>query len=663
MMPLLINSPESMFKVKVITVKDSAEQTLKVLHRIGVLHVEESAELKPIDKVAIEKERNEVSELLGYVEEALKYLPEKAKVSLTEDLEVIYTRPFRELRDEVKPLHDQLATLHQRITKPSDRIKQLTELKTPLEPLAQQTDISLRDLHFSGGYLFARVFAVPSDIYQTLHEQLKDIFYVNMVATAEHETVFHAIARDLNQETIETAVRDSGGRILQIPVDDFTLKEFLKAADSEIAKLELEVQSISEELQDRVTKNIERLVMWKAALSAENERLQVLEKASESNYITLIEGWIPESSIERATSEIRENIAYAFIDTKEAELTEKPPTKLKNRGGFKPFQVLVNLFGTPKYREWDPTPVLAYSFAFFFGLMVGDVIYALGIILVTKFLLKTFVDDPESEGFKLFQRLLYISSTVALIIGLLTGNYLGDIYVFFGIESLALSSVIRQLLGDPISFIVASLIMGFFHVNTAHILTLIKAIKERQKGIIFNKIGLFISELVGIPLILHTMLGVDIPFITEQMYSISLYILLAGVVLVIIGSIMESGVMGAITGAFDLTGVLGDIMSYCRLAGVGLATFYLASSFNLLADLFRGLIPGTFGLIIGTIIAIAVLILGHLINVALGAITGFIHSLRLCFVEFLFKFYEGGGREYSPFKFKKSVSVVITGES
>jgi V/A-type H+-transporting ATPase subunit I len=44
-------------------------------------------------------------------------------------------------------------------------------------------------------------------------------------------------------------------------------------------------------------------------------------------------------------------------------------------------------------------------------------------------------------------------------------------------------------------------------------------------------------------------------------------------------------------------------------------------------------------------------------------LTGFIHSLRLCFVEFLFKFYEGGGREYSPFKLKTPASVLVETKS
>ena len=49
MIPLILNNPESMVKVRVMTVKDYSEKTLKTLHRIGVLHIEEGKELKPID--------------------------------------------------------------------------------------------------------------------------------------------------------------------------------------------------------------------------------------------------------------------------------------------------------------------------------------------------------------------------------------------------------------------------------------------------------------------------------------------------------------------------------------------------------------------------------------------------------------------------------------
>ncbi len=104
-------------------------------------------------------------------------------------------------------------------------------------------------------------------------------------------------------------------------------------------------------------------------------------------------------------------------------------------------------------------------------------------------------------------------------------------------------------------------------------------------------------------------------------------------------------------------------MSYARIAGVGLATFYLATSFNMLADWISSIasssISGIFGLIIGGIIVVVILVLAHTVNMLLAALACFIHSLRLCFVEFLFKFYEAGGREYSAFKLKTKVSVVV----
>jgi len=123
------------------------------------------------------------------------------------------------------------------------------------------------------------------------------------------------------------------------------------------------------------------------------------------------------------------------------------------------------------------------------------------------------------------------------------------------------------------------------------------------------------------------------------------------------------GSLGGIFWIFDLTGFLGDIMSYSRLAGVGLATFYLASSFNLLAEWFSStlsnLITGTLGFIIGSIVAVIMLLAFHVFNLLLSSLAAFIHSLRLCFVEFLLKFYEGGGKKYAPFHLRYRRHVIV----
>ena len=654
MIPLIVNTSDPMAKVRVVTTKDYSTKTLKALHIAGVLHVEESEELKPVDKEAIEQERKEIGELLTSINDILAYIPKGERVSLREDVEVIYTRPFGEIDSEVRLLCTKLSNVHRSAAKLNEDVKELTELSKYLSSLEQRTDIRLGDLNFSGSYLFSRVFVLPNELFETLYLELRDYILENLLGTVENETVLYVIAKVENQETVESVVRDGGAKILYIPEGKLTLSEFLEVADGNIHSLEEELAKLHTEIESKTRENLEKLVLFREALSAATERLAVLAKACEAKYVTLIEGWIPEINVEAAISELRENIGYVFIDTRKPEQAEEPPTKMRNATAVKPFEVIVNLFGTPKYKEWDPTPIIAYSFALFFGIMLGDVVYAALLMLFAYRGLRLLVDNPESEGFKLFQRIIYTSGGVALVVGVLTGSYLGNFYQFFGIESLALSKAIQAVYLDPMLFIAASLIIGLVHINIAHVLGLIRGIKERQKAVVLNKAGLFILQIGAIPWIMHAILGIDIPLLPEQIYPILLYVAFIGIVLIVVSSLMEKGAfMGGIFWIFDVTGLLGDVMSYARLAGVGLATYYLAYCFNLIAELLSDMMPaGIVQAVVGTLIFIIVLLVGHVLNLALSGITCFVHSLRLCFVEFLFKFYEGGGRAYSPFRLK-----------
>ena len=94
------------------------------------------------------------------------------------------------------------------------------------------------------------------------------------------------------------------------------------------------------------------------------------------------------------------------------------------------------------------------------------------------------------------------------------------------------------------------------------------------------------------------------------------------------------------------TGLLGDILSYVRLFALGLSGGILASVFNSLA---AGMSPDN--VIAGPIVMVLIFVIGHSINIFMNVLGAMVHPMRLTFVEFFKNSgYEGGGKEYSPFK-------------
>jgi V/A-type H+-transporting ATPase subunit I len=660
MIPAIVNKPEPMVKMRVMAVNDRSDETLKTLQRIGMLHVEESEDLTHIDRETIEKERRQVLELLTDIDSILSYIPGEEKIFPMDDVEVIYTRPYSETEGTIKSICSRLGAMHQRAVKLEQEITELLELERYIQPLAQKTSLKLRDLSFSGPYLFSHVYIFPGEIYEALPQNLEPYLFGTTIISSESETILHVVARARDKEIIEDAIKDSGGKALQIEDGESTLQDFLTTNSDKVLNQQSELETLRSNIVVEIRKNLRELVLFRESLYAENDKLGVLQKASEAKYVTLFEGWVPRRNVEFITSQLKEKIVYVYIETRPPHKKDKPPTKMNNPAALKPFQVIVNLFGTPKYGEWDPTPIIAYSFALFFGIMLGDVVYAICLIILTKIAIPHLVDNPESEGTALFKRILYISCGTSLIIGLLTGTYLGDFYRFLGIENPALSTRISALFGDTLLFIVLSLAIGLVHVNIGHLLALIKGIKTGQKYVIPGKLGLFLLQIAGIPWIMN-FLDMDILSLSPRIYSLLPYALLLSIVLIIISSIMERGAfMGGIFWLFEVTGILGDIMSYARLAGVGLATYYLAFCFNLMGPLLAGLLPaGIIRMVLGTIIIVIVLLVGHIVNLVLSSLTCFVHSLRLCFVEFLFKFYEGGGKPYNPFRLRKREFILV----
>ncbi|MFW0859791.1 MAG: V-type ATP synthase subunit I [Dehalococcoidia bacterium] len=684
-LPLLLNTPEPMARMRVVTTRDRSDAVLKTLHQEGVLHVEQSEELKPVERAAVEGARGRVSESLKYINEILSYIPEKEKVFLKEGLTTRYLRPFDEIESNARSLYATLTDLYKKaagIEREINRLREDNRYLRPLSEASEEIDLSLADLSFSGNYLFSRVFVLPLELHRDFLDRIRPHTLHAVVATTENEAVVYVIAKVEGKKVIEAAANDLGGRTLwslesgvwslespSPPLDSrlLTLDSYLSTLDPRLSTLDSQLTAVTRELQAKTREHLAEVVLLKEVLSAESERLSILGKASEAKYVTMIEGWIPEANVESAVLHLKEAIDIVFVDARAAAESEEPPTKLNNLKPLRPFEVIVRLFAIPKHKEWDPTPLIAYSFAFFFGLMLGDVVYAIGLILAARFILPSFTDDPQSDGFRLFQRVIYTSSVVALIVGLLTGTYLGDFFVggVVGHEgiSLALVPAIEEYLLDPVSFIVIAMVIGLIHVNIAHLLGFIKGAREGNKGAMLSRAGIFVLQIFGIPFLLRSMMDITLLPVSDFTYTIFGYLTIVGVVMMGVGAFMQMKGMGAIFWLMDVTGILGDVMSYCRLAGVGLATFFLAFSFNMMAnmvfDALSGALPGVVGIAIGGIATIIILIFGHLLNLVLSGLGAFVHSLRLCFVEFMLKFYEGGGRQYEPFRLKPHAFIVV----
>jgi V/A-type H+/Na+-transporting ATPase subunit I len=666
MATFLINTPEPMMKVRVIAIKDQSQQTLERLQELGVLHIEEASDLSPLDRDRIETERRRIREAIVLLDDIISYLPEPKTVFIGD-------AGFRDTRvrviDEVTRLHRSFSRIIAKFNGVKDELTHLEMLDRHLGSLEPLINPLVKDLQYSGRYLYSNVIVLSDDTFRIFRDKTEtQLFREVSVSPEEGMVVAFFIAGAEYRRQIETIIRDLGITVPDIPDSDLTLSDFLARNREAIARSREESAKTTAELLDTIGGQLETIALFREILTAEFGRYTVLLQAAEARYVTLIEGWAPEVDAGPIESRLKESIGDVFVEMSHPIPVDRPPTKLRNSKGVQPFEVIVRLFSLPRYGDWDPTPSVAYFFAFFFGLMLNDLVYALGLLFLARFVLDKLVDEPDSEGTRLFRKVLYISGGVSVVFSILSGTYLGDFpskFLGMDLTSIALLKPVQTVLNDPISFIILALVIGIIHLNLAHVLALIKAVRERDRGTIVSKIGLFLIQLFGIPYLMYVMFNLPLGFLSLDAgaYQVFLYIVYFGVILLIIGSVMTMRGLGSFFWIFDLTGILGDIMSYSRLAGVGLATFYLASSFNLLsgwiADIAGALIPGFPGQVAAFLVATILLVMFHLLNLLLSSLAAFIHSLRLCFVEYLLKFYEGGGRDYVPFHMRFRREVVL----
>lgn len=285
----------------------------------------------------------------------------------------------------------------------------------------------------------------------------------------------------------------------------------------------------------------------------------------------------------------------------------------------KPFVSLLELYSLPSYKEIDPTNFMLFTFPLFFGMILGDIGY--GIILLATFLglKKKF---PEAKD---LLNVLIFSSISTIFFGFLFGEVFGleEIFGFKMFSILHRAHEINTLL-------LWSVYIGLFHVNLGLVLGFINEFRNHGfMRALFEKASWILIELGGI-LLITNYLNIT------HIYNVLLYTLVVlGVVWLAIGE--------GIRGVIELPSILSNILSYTRIGAVGVASVILASLINQFSSFMMNksiyFLP----------LVIIVLILGHGVNILLGTLEPFIHTLRLHFVEHFTKYYTGGGKEYKPF--------------
>ena len=356
--------------------------------------------------------------------------------------------------------------------------------------------------------------------------------------------------------------------------------------------------------------------------------------------LMLIEGWAPAYS--KVEIEAYLNDAHVYYEITDPMPGDNVPIRLNNKGFFAWFEPICKLYMLPKYNELDLTPFFAPFFMVFFGLCLGDSGYGLFLVLgATAYRL---LAKKVTPSMKSIISLIQVLSASTFFCGLLTGTFFGaNIY---DLDWPIVQRLKHAVLMDNNDMFRLSLILGVIQILFGMVL---KAVNQTiQFGFKYA-----IATIGWIILLVST--AVSALFASSELLSMGgtaykVVLCISGAMIFLFNTPGKNIFMNIGLGLWDsynmVTGLLGDVLSYVRLFALGLSGGILAGVFNSLAV---GMSPDN--VIAGPIVMVLIFVIGHAINMFMNVLGAMVHPMRLTFVEFFKNSgYEGGGKEYKPFK-------------
>lgn len=423
---------------------------------------------------------------------------------------------------------------------------------------------------------------------------------------------------------------------------DFPLKE-IPAPESDYAALEKQV----EELRKSIAEKEQRLSELKCLEPEINAELvktmadldlhlaNVSGTKAAEDYITVFEGFAPAENEASLNAVLDEENAIYLVD--KAKEDDNPPIKLKNNKFVSMFELLTDMYGRPKYNEFDPTFWISIFFMLFFAFCMGDAGYGL-ILILASFALKKKLPKIASLGL-----VLGIATTVVGFIfhtffsmDLMTWNCIPD-----GLKKIMLPSTIMGFDGA----MVLAIIIGVIHLCLAMIIKTWQATKHHGFANSLGTWGWTLLIVGGVIVGGLALIGVLDSAVTK--WIIIVLGVLSALGIFFLNDLHRNPLLNFGSGLWETyntaTGLLGDVLSYLRLYALGLAGAKLGEAFNAIG--LQALGDGG----AGWIAFILIVVIGHVLNVAMCVLGAFVHPLRLNFLEFFKNSgYEGTGRKYNP---------------
>lgn len=394
--------------------------------------------------------------------------------------------------------------------------------------------------------------------------------------------------------------------------------------------------------------------------SIKRDKYEALEKVSAGENFITFSGFVPAGETEKLVSGLEERFTVA-VSVAEPGEDEDVPVLLENKPFVAAVEPITEMYAQPGKEDIDPNPIMAIFYYLLFGIMLSDAGYGLLMAIgcgIAKF------------GFKVKGKLkktvdMYFWCGIATVFwGALFGSWFGDIvtrvaYEFFNtriilpwidpstVGEMGSVALWFEPVNDPMKLMLFSFLFGIIHLFVGVGCSFVKMWKLNNKvGAICDCIPIWLLIAGIAPIGANIFKAGTFP---ESVTSISKWFAIAGAVLVVATSGRDSkNIVGKLgLGLYGLyntaSGWLGDILSYSRLLALGLCTGVIATVVNTL-----GTIPEN--LVTKAILLVPVFIFGHVVNLAINVIGTYVHTNRLQYVEFFAKFYEGGGRSFTPLK-------------